>query len=141
MEEVKRFSLSEVTLHSSKKDCWLVIHDKVYDVTKFLEDHPGGEDVLIHASANGDATDSFEDVGHSSTATAMMMSFQIGVLDSYDAGSDAGASAGVAASAFAAPKTNPTAAPNYSLSDYLLPLLILVVATAAWYYLTVVNKA
>ncbi|KAK1314498.1 hypothetical protein QJS10_CPA06g01509 [Acorus calamus] len=70
----------------------------------------------------------------------MMMSFQIGVLDSYDAGSDAGASAG-GASAFAAPKTNLTAAPNYSLSDYLLPLLILVVATAAWYYLTVVNKA
>lgn len=25
---------------------------QVYDVTKFLDDHPGGDDVLIHASGN-----------------------------------------------------------------------------------------
>jgi cytochrome b involved in lipid metabolism len=34
---------------------WSGSHDlfgwfQVYDVTKFLEDHPGGEDVLLHAS-------------------------------------------------------------------------------------------
>lgn len=29
---------------------WMVGLFQVYDVTKFLEDHPGGEDVLLHAS-------------------------------------------------------------------------------------------
>lgn len=46
----KLFSASDVVGHASRKDCWVVIHGKVYDVTKFLEDHPGGEDVLLHAS-------------------------------------------------------------------------------------------
>ncbi|XP_066355843.1 cytochrome b5-like isoform X2 [Miscanthus floridulus] len=49
-EGKKLFAASEVALHASRKDCWVVIGGKVYDVTKFLEDHPGGEDVLLHAS-------------------------------------------------------------------------------------------
>ena len=26
---------------------WMIISNKVYDVTKYLEDHPGGEEVLL----------------------------------------------------------------------------------------------
>ena len=35
----KVFSLSEVQLHNSSKDCWIVINDKIYDITKFIKDH------------------------------------------------------------------------------------------------------
>ncbi|KAJ0093401.1 hypothetical protein Patl1_25972 [Pistacia atlantica] len=44
---------------------------EVYDVTKFLEDHPGGDEVLLLATGK-DATDDFEDVGHSSSAKELM---------------------------------------------------------------------
>ncbi len=37
-EEVKRIALKDVEGHNDKKSCWLVIHDNVYDVTKFLEE-------------------------------------------------------------------------------------------------------
>eukprot|EP00494_Astrolonche_serrata_P034629 UN34898 len=57
-------TLEEVSKHNTKDDCWLIIAGKVYDVTKFLEDHPGGDDVLLSSTAK-DATDDFEDVGHS----------------------------------------------------------------------------
>ncbi|KAK9733910.1 hypothetical protein RND81_04G100500 [Saponaria officinalis] len=80
-EESKVFTLSEVAEHNSNKDCWLVIGGKVYDVTKFLEDHPGGDDVLLSATGK-DATDDFEDVGHSSTARAMMDEMYVGDIDS-----------------------------------------------------------
>ncbi|TVU37025.1 hypothetical protein EJB05_18990, partial [Eragrostis curvula] len=53
---------------------------KVYDVTKFLEDHPGGDDVLLSSTAK-DATDDFEDVGHSTTARAMMDEYLVGEID------------------------------------------------------------
>jgi hypothetical protein len=34
--------LDEVALHTAEKDCWLTIHQQVYDVTKYLVEHPGG---------------------------------------------------------------------------------------------------
>ncbi|KAF3334259.1 cytochrome b5-like protein [Carex littledalei] len=76
----KVFTLGEVAKHNTSKDCWLVIGGKVYDVTKFLEDHPGGDDVLISSTAK-DATDDFEDVGHSTTARSMMDEYYVGDID------------------------------------------------------------
>ncbi|KAJ1704275.1 hypothetical protein LUZ63_004054 [Rhynchospora breviuscula] len=76
----KVYTLSEVSEHNTNKDCWLIINGKVYDVTKFLEDHPGGDDVLI-SSTGKDATDDFEDVGHSTTARAMMDEYYVGDID------------------------------------------------------------
>ncbi|CAO1947390.1 unnamed protein product, partial [Urochloa humidicola] len=53
---------------------------EVYNVTKFLEDHPGGDDVLLSSTAK-DATDDFEDVGHNTTARAMMDEYLVGEID------------------------------------------------------------
>jgi cytochrome b involved in lipid metabolism len=53
---------------------------QVYDVTKFLEHHPGGDDVLISATGK-DATNDFEDVGHSVDAHNLMKDFEIGEVD------------------------------------------------------------
>ncbi|XVF32201.1 hypothetical protein REPUB_Repub17cG0061600 [Reevesia pubescens] len=54
--------------------------EQVYNVTKFLEDHPGGDEVLLSATGK-DATDDFVDVGHSSSARAMMDEFYVGKID------------------------------------------------------------
>uniref|UniRef100_A0A672QVC5 Cytochrome b5 n=1 Tax=Sinocyclocheilus grahami TaxID=75366 RepID=A0A672QVC5_SINGR len=76
---VKYYRLSEVEERNSFKSTWIIIHNKVYDVTKFLEEHPGGEEVL-REQAGGDATESFEDVGHSTDAREMASSMVIGEL-------------------------------------------------------------
>ncbi|KAK1293837.1 Cytochrome b5 isoform B [Acorus calamus] len=76
----KRYTLRDVSKHSTSEDCWLIINGKVYDVTKFLEDHPGGDDVLLSATGK-DATDDFEDVGHSDSARAMMDEYYVGEID------------------------------------------------------------
>lgn len=34
----KVFTLAEIAEHKSTDSCWIVIHDKVYDVTKFLDE-------------------------------------------------------------------------------------------------------
>eukprot|EP00069_Balaena_mysticetus_P006746 bmy_05315T0 len=43
----------------------------------FITSHPGGEEVLLE-QAGGDATESFEDVGHSSDAREMLKQYYIG---------------------------------------------------------------
>jgi len=65
--------------HDSKDDVWMSIHNKVYDVTKYLEDHPGGEEVLLDRGGK-DATEDYEDVGHSNEARKQLAPFEIGEL-------------------------------------------------------------
>ncbi|KAK8565204.1 hypothetical protein V6N12_058776 [Hibiscus sabdariffa] len=76
----KVYTLAEVSQHNHAKDCWLVIEGKVYNVTEFLEDHPGGDEVLLKATGKN-ASDDFKDVGHSSSARAMMDEFYVGDID------------------------------------------------------------
>uniref|UniRef100_A0A8C3VWJ7 Cytochrome b5 n=1 Tax=Catagonus wagneri TaxID=51154 RepID=A0A8C3VWJ7_9CETA len=74
---VTYYRLEEVAKRNSLKELWLVIHGRVYDVTRFLQEHPGGEEVLME-QAGRDATESFEDVGHSSDAREMLKQYYIG---------------------------------------------------------------
>uniref|UniRef100_A0A1B0BNV7 Cytochrome b5 n=1 Tax=Glossina palpalis gambiensis TaxID=67801 RepID=A0A1B0BNV7_9MUSC len=64
---VKQISLAEVKEHNKASDLWVVIENKVYDLTKFRDEHPGGEEVLIEV-AGRDATKDFDEVGHSQDA-------------------------------------------------------------------------
>ena len=37
----EQFTVDEVSKHNTKSNVWMTIHNKVYNVTKFLDDHPG----------------------------------------------------------------------------------------------------
>ena len=49
-ETKNTFSLNDLSKHDSCESCWVAIHGKVYDVTAFLEEHPGGDDVVLENS-------------------------------------------------------------------------------------------
>merc|ERR1739848_890358 len=59
----------------------------VYDVTNFLMQHPGGEEALLDV-LGADATESFEDVGHSNDAREMLKDYLIGAVHPDDQSSD-----------------------------------------------------
>ena len=48
-------------------------------MTKYLDDHPGGEEVLLDRGGK-DATEDYEDVGHSAEARKHLDKFEIGEL-------------------------------------------------------------
>ncbi|KYO38502.1 outer mitochondrial membrane cytochrome b5 isoform A [Alligator mississippiensis] len=77
------FTLEEVSRRGSSREAWLVIHSRVYDVSRFLAEHPGGEEVLLE-QAGRDATESFEDVGHSIDAREMLKQYYIGEVHPCD---------------------------------------------------------
>lgn len=51
----------------------------VFDITEYLQDHPGGAEVLVE-TAGTDATAAYEDVGHSEDAREIMQPYLIGTL-------------------------------------------------------------
>ena len=42
MADHNLISTQELSRHNSPKDCWIVVSDRVWDVTDFLDEHPGG---------------------------------------------------------------------------------------------------
>ena len=53
--------LGGIFSHNTRESLWLLIDNKVYDVTKF--NHPGKMITLLN-NAGQDATTQFEDIGH-----------------------------------------------------------------------------
>lgn len=47
MRRDKEFTLEEVKDHARRTDCWVVIDNNVYDLTSFIDSHPGGEYVRV----------------------------------------------------------------------------------------------
>lgn len=54
-------SLEEVAKHNKKDDCWVIIHGKAYDLSGFLDEHPGGL-AIIMKYAGKDATKAFDPI-------------------------------------------------------------------------------
>ncbi|KAF7792922.1 hypothetical protein EIP86_004024 [Pleurotus ostreatoroseus] len=89
----KVITYDELKANSTKESLYLLLHEKVYDVTKFLDEyancvlnaghvlqHPGGDEVIL-AEAAKDATEAFEDVGHSDEARALLPNMLVGEFE------------------------------------------------------------
>jgi len=67
-DKTRKISPDELAKHATAKDCWLLIEGVVYDVTKYLDNHPGGSAVMVE-HAGQDCTSNFEDIGQRCTPT------------------------------------------------------------------------
>lgn len=73
----RKFTRKEIEERNHQKDAVFIIDNIVYDVTKFLDEHPGGHEVLVE-KAGSDATEAFDDIGHSNDAKELMKKYVIG---------------------------------------------------------------
>jgi cytochrome b involved in lipid metabolism len=81
---MQEYTMEEVRRHSTQDDAWLVIGNKrtgvkkVYDITAYVDEHPGGESILNNAG--GDATDGFHGPQHPPTVLDVVEEYVIGTL-------------------------------------------------------------
>ena len=78
------YTVAQVASHSSSGSCWLIISDKVYDVTAYIPFHPGGQNRII-SRCGTDSTSAFltSSAGHahSQSAKNLLAGYYIGDLD------------------------------------------------------------
>lgn len=89
MEDVRQaereetsFSLEEVTRHNNEGDAWVIHGGKVYNISDFIERHPGGKDILLNNSGQ-DVTNTMSDEKvhkHSKIAYGWLHKYYIGKL-------------------------------------------------------------
>jgi predicted heme/steroid binding protein len=72
--------LDEVKKHQEAGDCWIIVHDGVYDVTQYASKHPGGAKLIVR-NGGKDATQDFEAMYHSSKARNILEQLRVGTLE------------------------------------------------------------
>ena len=72
------YTLEEVAKHNKKNDAWIVINNKVANITEWIPKHPGGN--IIMKGVGKDATELFNNIGHSTFAKSMFKKYVIGVV-------------------------------------------------------------
>ncbi|KAJ3108356.1 fatty acid alpha-hydroxylase [Phlyctochytrium planicorne] len=80
---VSLYSVDDVAQHRSARSAWIIVQSRVYDVTDFVNDHPGGADLVLQY-AGKDATAILKDHAsheHSDVAYLMLEDYLIGELD------------------------------------------------------------
>jgi cytochrome b involved in lipid metabolism len=72
------YEASEVALHNNANDCWIIVDGKVYDITDYIYDHPGGDSIL--ANAGGDSTVGVHGPQHPPSMWDVLKLYYIGEL-------------------------------------------------------------
>lgn len=76
------YTLTDVERHNTRQSCWIVHNNTVYDVTAFVGDHPGGDDLILDW-AGKDVTEIMDDPvehAHSDSAYDLLTEYAVGVL-------------------------------------------------------------
>lgn len=74
------YTIEEISKHNSQENCWTVIRGKVYDLTQWIDKHPGGADKILSICGK-DGTQAFvQKHGGKEKPEKILKEFEIGVL-------------------------------------------------------------
>ena len=77
---METYTLDEVNQHNTDTDCWVVIDKKVYDISEFVSQHPGGKQILVSVSGD-DVTDYFYELHRKKILEEVASDYLIGELN------------------------------------------------------------
>ena len=89
-DQTATFTAEQVAEHKTEDDCWTIISGSVYDLTSYIPNHPGGNEILRACGVDGTSlfktrtTSDGEEVGsgtaHSNSAASALEQLKVGQL-------------------------------------------------------------
>lgn len=79
------FTAAQVATHNNASDCWTIISGNVYNITSYVGQHPGGNEILRACGTDATALFTGTDPSgrrHSGVAENILSTMQVGTLAS-----------------------------------------------------------
>lgn len=83
-QQMQSYSYEQVSKHNNETSNWIIVDNEVFDVSKFLEFHPGGKQILLQ-HAGKDVTEIFHMYHNPSVLIKYRNKFKIGEVSDYQA--------------------------------------------------------
>lgn len=77
---IKNITLAEVATHNNANSCWTIVDNKVYDVTSWIDQHPGGDQAIISMCGLDASAPFARQHGSNQRAQSALVNFLIGNL-------------------------------------------------------------
>jgi len=81
-------NMTEISKHNNVNDCWMLINNKVYDITSYFGKHPGGsrtmsstcgtDSTAAYSTKDPSAQSSSSRIAHSSNAQNLLTEYYLG---------------------------------------------------------------
>ena len=74
------YTLAQVALHPNAASCWTVVQGSVYDMTNWIERHPGGERAILGMCGKDGTQDFMDEHGGQGRPERELAKYKIGTL-------------------------------------------------------------
>jgi cytochrome b involved in lipid metabolism len=80
----KKYTLADIAKHKTSSDCWTTVNGGVYDLTSFVNKHPGGVDNIVKVCGIDGSTLFGDQHGGERRPANELSSLKIGILSKVD---------------------------------------------------------
>ena len=80
---ISGYTIADVAIHNTSTDCWMIIDNNIYDLTKYQNAHPGGKMNIVNYCGK-DASAEYKNRGgrgtHSMKADQLLKTYLVGTV-------------------------------------------------------------
>ena len=78
--DVNTYTLEEVSSHATRSDCYTIVNDVVYNLTAWIDEHPGGDSAILNICGKDGSTAFNNQHGGNMNVEGILSGFEIGVI-------------------------------------------------------------
>lgn len=78
--QIKYYTLDEIKQHNNKASCWTIINNMVYDLTNWIDSHPGGAKAILRLCGKEGTQAFIKKHGGEEKPEKVLEKFKIGIL-------------------------------------------------------------